>query len=51
MPHIQACGTTGSGKGVFMGSLSAQCALNGEAVIVIDPKDDEWFPHVAQTAL
>ena len=50
LPHIQACGTTGSGKGVFMGSLSAQCALNGEAVIVIDPKDDEWFPHVARTA-
>jgi len=50
LPHIQVCGMTGSGKGVFLGSVTAQCAKKGEAVFIIDPKDDEWFPHVAYTA-
>jgi len=50
LPHIQVCGTTGSGKGVFLGSIAAQCAKKGESVFIIDPKDDEWFPHVIYTA-
>lgn len=50
LPHIEVCGTTGSGKGVFLGSIAAQCAKKGESVFIIDPKDDEWFPHVAYTA-
>lgn len=50
LPHIEVCGTTGSGKGVFLGSIAAQCAKKGESVFIIDPKNDEWFPHVAYAA-
>lgn len=50
LPHIEICGTTGSGKGVSIGPIMAQCAYKGEAVFVIDPKDDEWLPHVAYAA-
>jgi hypothetical protein len=50
LPHIQACGMTGSGKGVFLGLISAQCIQRDEAVFVIDPKDDEWLPHVMKQA-
>lgn len=50
MPHVEVAGTTGSGKGVFMGMLISQNIGQGEAVFVIDPKDDEWLPHVVATA-
>lgn len=46
MPHIQVVGTTGAGKGVVMGVLAAQWITSGEAVFMLDPKDDEWGPHV-----
>jgi type IV secretory pathway TraG/TraD family ATPase VirD4 len=46
LPHIQVVGMTGSGKGVFLGSLANQCTIADEAVFFIDPKDDEWLPHV-----
>lgn len=46
MPHIQVVGTTGAGKGVFIGLMAAQWLKAGEAVFMIDPKDDEWAPHV-----
>ena len=44
--HIDLVGTTGSGKGVVAGVMLTQAALLGEAVIVIDPKEDEYLPHV-----
>ncbi|MBL1319692.1 MAG: type IV secretory system conjugative DNA transfer family protein [Methylophaga sp.] len=44
--HIDLVGTTGSGKGVAAGVMLTQAALLGEAVIVIDPKEDEYLPHV-----
>ncbi len=44
--HIDLIGTTGSGKGVAAGVLLTQAALMGEAVIVLDPKEDEYLPHV-----
>ena len=44
--HIDLVGTTGSGKGVAAGVMLTQAALFGEAVIVIDPKEDEYLPHV-----
>ena len=50
LPHIQVAGTTGSGKGVFLGMIGPQCLLHGEAVFYIDPKDDEWGPHVLHAA-
>ncbi len=46
LPHVQVAGTTGSGKGVFLSMLASQCAWLGEPVIFLDPKDDEWAPHV-----
>lgn len=51
MPHIQVVGTTGAGKGVVMGVMAAQWIRDGEAVFMVDPKDDEWAPHLyAQAA-
>lgn len=44
--HVQLIGTTGAGKGVASAILLAQALRDGEAVVVIDPKDDEWAPHV-----
>lgn len=41
LPHVEVAGTTGSGKGVFIGMLISQNIGQGEAVFVIDPKDDE----------
>ena len=51
LPHVQVAGTTGSGKGVLLQILAAQCLLNGEAVFWLDPKDDEYGEHaLAQAA-
>lgn len=44
--HVQVIGTTGAGKGVATGVLLSQALRDGEAVVVLDPKDDEWAPHV-----
>jgi len=46
LPHIQVAGTTGAGKGIFLGMIGPQCLLHGEPVFYLDPKDDEWGPHV-----
>jgi type IV secretory pathway TraG/TraD family ATPase VirD4 len=50
LPHIQVCGATGSGKGVALGSIAAQCLYKDEAVFIFDPKNDEWLPQVAYQA-
>lgn len=51
MPHIQVVGTTGAGKGVIICVLCAQWIRSDEAVFYLDPKDDEWAPHLlASTA-
>ncbi len=45
--HVDLIGTTGSGKGIAAGVLLTQAAtVLGEAVIVLDPKDDEYEPYV-----
>lgn len=44
--HVQVIGTTGAGKGVASAVLLSQALRAGEAVFVLDPKDDEWAPHV-----
>lgn len=44
--HVQIVGTTGSGKGVTAGVLLAQAVANGEAIVIVDPKNDEFLPHV-----
>jgi hypothetical protein len=44
--HVQLIGTTGAGKGVAGGLLCAQSVELGEAVFVVDPKNDEWAPHL-----
>lgn len=48
--HIQLIGTTGAGKGVEAGLMKTQAMMAGEAVIVVDPKNDEWAPHVCRQA-
>ncbi len=49
-PHIQLCGSTGSGKSALMGLLAAQCLNLGEAVAYFDPKEDQWAASVLQQA-
>ncbi|MDC9591382.1 TraM recognition domain-containing protein [Xenorhabdus sp. XENO-10] len=45
--NIQIMGSVGSGKGVLACGALAQCARNfNDAVIVFDPKNDEFAPHV-----
>lgn len=44
--HGQIVGTTGSGKGVVSTLMLAQGLRAGEAVFVLDPKNDEWAPSV-----
>jgi hypothetical protein len=44
--HIDVIGTTGAGKGVISGVMLSQAVKHGEAVFVLDPKNDEWAPHV-----
>jgi hypothetical protein len=48
--HIDVVGTTGSGKGVAAQVMLTQCSRNGEAVVVIDPKHDEYLAHVLRQA-
>lgn len=44
--HVQIVGTTGSGKGVAAGVLLSQAVVQGEAVVIVDPKADEFLPAV-----
>jgi len=45
--NIQIMGPPGSGKGVLACTALSQCLTNfNDCVIVFDPKDDEWAPHV-----
>lgn len=50
LPHVAIAGTTGSGKGRKLQDLAAQSVANGEALIYLDPKDDEWGPHALFSA-
>jgi hypothetical protein len=50
LPHIAIAGTSGSGKGRKLQDIAAQSVLNGEALIYLDPKDDEWGPHALYSA-
>lgn len=48
--HLDIIGTTGSGKGVAAGVLLTQAVSSGECVIIVDPKNDEFLPHVMHKA-
>ncbi|AHJ75592.1 type IV secretory system conjugative DNA transfer family protein [Kosakonia sacchari] len=48
--HADIIGTTGAGKGVATGILLYQSILAGEGVFILDPKDDEWAPHIYRKA-
>ncbi|MDI3360331.1 TraM recognition domain-containing protein [Lelliottia sp. V89_10] len=48
--HADVIGTTGAGKGVASGLLLYQSILAGEGVFVMDPKNDEWAPHLFKKA-
>lgn len=48
--HADIIGTTGAGKGVASGILLYQSILAGEGVFVLDPKNDEWAPHLYRQA-
>lgn len=43
---MQVIGPTGYGKGVILGELMDQIIRKGDTLFYIDPKDDEWAPHV-----
>ncbi|EDL52173.1 TriK protein [Vibrio mediterranei AK1] len=48
--HAGINGTTGAGKGVASGLILYQLILADEGVFVLDPKDDEWAPHLMKYA-
>ena len=48
--HCGFIGTTGSGKGVASGLILYQLILAGEGAFVLDPKNDEWAPHLMRYA-
>ncbi|GBG13510.1 cell division protein FtsK [Novimethylophilus kurashikiensis] len=50
LPHLAIAGTSGSGKGRKLQDLAAQTIAKGEAVVYLDPKDDEWGAHALFSA-
>ncbi|TOK17852.1 MFS transporter [Vibrio parahaemolyticus] len=48
--HADIIGTTGAGKGVASGLILYQLILADEGVFVLDPKNDEWAPHLMKYA-
>ncbi len=48
--HADIIGTTGAGKGVASGLILYQLIQAGEGVFVMDPKNDEWAPHLMKYA-
>lgn len=44
--HVQILGPTGTGKGVAASVILSQCIRYGDAVIVLEPKGDDWLPLV-----
>lgn len=50
LPHCQVVGTSGAGKGRFIGTIVAQCALAKQPIIIEDPKNDEFGAAQAKKA-
>lgn len=50
LPHVAIGGTSGSGKGRKLQDLAAQSVASGEALVYLDPKDDEWGAHALYSA-
>ena len=48
--HIQIQGTTGSGKGIWLGLAAYQCILVGEGLVYFDPKPDRRLPGLIAAA-
>ncbi|EJG0649722.1 TraM recognition domain-containing protein [Vibrio parahaemolyticus] len=48
--HADIIGTTGAGKGVASGLILSQLIRADEGVFVMDPKNDEWAPHLMKYA-
>lgn len=48
--NTQIIGPTRYGKGVAIGCLMDQVIRCGDALIYVDPKEDEWAPHVMYQA-
>lgn len=50
LSHVLLTGRTRSGKGVAAQILLSQAITRGEFVVILDPKDDEFMPHVYHEA-
>lgn len=48
--HAAIIGTTGAGKGVAVGLLLYQSIKAGEGAFILDPKNDEFAPHLFRKA-
>lgn len=48
--HGEIVGTSGCGKGLLAAVMLTQATHSGEAVVVLDPKNDEFLPHVLYQA-
>ena len=44
--HFLIVGATRAGKGVAMQSLGVQSLMLGETVVFLDPKGDQYMPHI-----
>ncbi|MDI6751137.1 MAG: type IV secretory system conjugative DNA transfer family protein [Rhodocyclaceae bacterium] len=50
LSHVLLSGRTRAGKGVAAQILLSQAVAQRELVVVLDPKGDEWLPHVLHAA-
>ncbi len=50
LSHVLLSGRTRSGKGVAAQNVLSQAIRAGELVVILDPKGDEWMPHVFHAA-
>ena len=48
--HVLLSGRTRSGKGVAAQILLSQAIARGEFVVILDPKSDNWMPHIFKDA-
>lgn len=48
--HVLLTGRTRSGKGVAAQILLSQAIARGEYTVILDPKGDNWMPHIYKAA-
>lgn len=44
--HVSILGASGTGKSKLAAQVLTQLSHHGDAVVIIDPKEDEWLPRI-----